>query len=375
MRFDDIPGHNDVKSRLQKMADSDRIPHALLLEGPEGIGKLSMARAFAQYVHCQNRQPDGNPCGNCPACRQHQSNNNPDLSFAFPIYKKGSEQNVYCDEYIKEWHEFLQHSNYASFDDWVGILNPGTKQPVIYNSEGNAIIQRINMKSYSSKYKILIMWLPEKMKTECANRLLKMIEEPFADTLLLFVSNNPESILPTIYSRIQRVRMKRLPDSAVAGMLVSDYATDPVTAKAIAALSEGSCSKAIDLLGRETDNALFLDYFKQLMRLAYNKDVRALKIWSEDVADFKRERSCAFLAYVMRMIRENFIYNIGNRELNYMTKDEETFSSKFYPFVNERNINGIISEIDMASSDIARNANAKIVLFDFAIKMIVALRM
>lgn len=374
MKFRDIPGHEDVKRRLRAMADSGKIPHALLFEGIEGIGKLAMARAFAQYVHCQNKQ-DGDSCGCCPACKLHQSYNNPDLFFVFPIFKKGSEQTVYCDEYIKEWQDFLCHGNFASFDDWIDVLSPGTKQPVIYNTEGNAIIHKVSIKSYSSKYKIMLMWLPEKMRTECANRLLKMIEEPYEDTLLLFVSNNPENILPTIYSRVQRIRMKRLPDELVAGYLSQEFATDFQTSRAIAGLAEGSCSKAVRLLDVETDNVLFLDYFKQLMRLAYNRDVRSLKIWSEEVADFKREKSCSFLAYVSRMIRENFIYNIGNRNLNYMTRDEETFSSKFCPFVNERNVNGIINETDRASADIARNANAKIVLFDYAIKMIVALRM
>lgn len=375
MKFKDIPGHEEVKRRLRQMADADCIPHALLFEGPEGVGKLSMARVFSQYIHCQNRQPDGEPCGDCPSCRQHQTDNNPDLFYVFPVFKKGNEQTVYCDEYHSEWLEFIHSGIYASFNNWVDILNPGTKQPVIYNSEGNVIIQRINRKSYSSKYKIMIMWLPEKMKTECANRLLKMIEEPFRDTILLFVSNHSEQILPTIYSRVQRIGMKRLPDYLVADFLTENFATEAQATMAIATLAEGSCTKAVSLMSLESDNAIFLDYFKQLMRLAYNKDVRGLKIWSEDVADLKREGCNAFLTYLMRMIRENFIYNIGRRQLSYMTESEEVFSSKFSPFVNERNVEGIAQEAERAAYEISRNANAKIVLFDFAIKMIVALRM
>lgn len=373
MKFSDIKGHDDVKRRLRDMADSDRIPHALLLEGEEGIGKLQMALTFAQYVHCEHRV-GGEPCGKCPYCLQHQSNNHPDLFYAFPIFKKASET-VFCDEYITEWNEFLAHSRYHSFEDWLGFLNPGTKQPVIYNSEGSQIIHKISVKSYSSRYKIMIMWLPEKMKEECANRLLKMIEEPYENTVLLFVSNKPNEILPTIYSRIQRVGMKRLSDSLVAECLTQSLAVDSQTAMSFAALSEGSVTKAMGLMDSAADNAMFLDMFKQLTRMAYLRDVRGLKVWSEEAADMKREKNVLFLTYLSRLFRENFIYNIGNRSLNYLTPQEEQFSAKFCPFVNERNVEAIENETARAASDIARNANAKIVMFDYAVKMVVALRM
>ena len=225
------------------------------------------------------------------------------------------------------------------------------------------------------RYKIMIMWLPEKMKEECANRLLKMIEEPYENTVLLFVSNKPNEILPTIYSRIQRVGMKRLSDSLVAECLTQSLAVDSQTAMSFAALSEGSVTKAMGLMDSAADNAMFLDMFKQLTRMAYLRDVRGLKVWSEEAADMKREKNVLFLTYLSRLFRENFIYNIGNRSLNYLTPQEEQFSAKFCPFVNERNVEAIENETARAASDIARNANAKIVMFDYAVKMVVALRM
>ena len=374
MKFSDIPGHDDVKRRLRAMVNADRIPHALLLEGVEGIGKLALARAFAQYVHCQNRGIDGEPCGHCSACVQHQTFNHPDLFFSFPVYKKASES-MSSDDYIDEWREFLKHSSFASFEDWVNILQPGTKQPVIYNSEGNEILHKLSMKSYSAPYKVMIMWLPEKMNQECANRLLKMIEEPFDHTILLFVSNNPGEILPTIYSRIQRIKLRRFSDDIVTQWLESNCSVEQQTARSIAALADGSITKAMSLIEVKDDSEVFLNYFKDLMRKAYNKDVRNLKIWSEEVADFKRERTGLFLVYLSRMIRENFIYNMKNHSLSYMTRPEEEFSAKFCPFVNERNVTAMLAETDRAAMEVARNANAKIVLFDYALKMIVALRM
>lgn len=374
MKFRDIPGHENVKRRLVAMADAGHIPHALLLEGVEGIGKLAMARVFAQYIHCKNRQPDGEPCGVCPSCLQHQSHNHPDLFFSYPIYKKTSENPV-SEDYIDDWNEFLDNSPYAAYQDWVNQLNPETKQLIIYNSEGNSIIRKVSVKPYSAKERVMIMWLPEKMKEECANRLLKMIEEPYEDTILLFVSNRPEEILPTIYSRVQRIKMRRLSDETVADYLTQTFAIDPAIARAVAGISEGSLVRAVEYLNSTEENEEFLNSFKQLMRMAFVKDVRGLKIWSEDVAGYKREKALTFLQYVGRMVRENFINNIGNRSLNYMTPTEAVFSSKFSPYINERNVSVITEETELASKEIAANANAKIVLFDYALKLIIALRM
>ena len=356
------------------MVASDRIPHAILFEGPEGIGKLAMARAFAQYLHCQNPTPDGNPCGKCPSCVQYQTFNQPDTFFVFPIYKKKAGRDSYCDEFAEEWNEFLSGHLYAGFSTWVGILDSGTSKPVIYNNEGDEILRKISVKSYSSRYKIMILWLPEKMNEQCANHLLKMIEEPYEDTLLLFVSNSPDEILPTIYSRVQRIKMKPLPLRSVAGYLSERYAVDSGLALSVANLSGGSVTKAEALLDVNDDSVVYLELFKRLMRSAYVKNLRDLKDWSEEVAALKREKCCFFLSYVAKMIRENFIYNIGNRNLNYMTREEEAFSKNFAPFINERNVVKITEEIDRAVEDISRNANGKIVLFDFAIKMIIAIR-
>lgn len=374
MKFSDILGQETVKQRLRSMAESGRIPHALLLEGPEGVGKLAMARAFAQYLHCSHPTDDGEPCGQCPSCIQYQTFNQPDTFFVFPIYKKKSGKDSFCDEFIEEWNEFLGGHTYADFQTWVKILDSGTAKPVIYNNEADEILRKISVKSYSSDYKIMILWLPEKMNEQCANHLLKIIEEPYEGTLLLFVSDTPEEILPTIYSRVQRVAMKPLSTDLIAGYLEERYAVERATALSVANLSGGSVTKAEALLEVDDDSRMFLELFKRLMRSAYVKNLRDLKDWSEEVAGLKREKCCFFLTYVAKLVRENFIYNIGNASLNYMTGDEAAFSSEFSPFINERNVDKIIAEVDRAVDDISRNANAKIVLFDFAIKMIIAIK-
>ena len=373
MKFNDITGHENIKERLRMMVASDRIPHAILFEGPEGVGKLAMARAFAQYIHCTNRTADGQACGICPSCLQHQNFNHADLFYAFPIFKTGSKEAV-CDEFLEKWNKFLDTDKYADFKNWVDILNPGSTQPRIYNYEGDEIIRKLTVKSYSTRYKIMIMWLPEKMTEECSNHILKMVEEPYEDTLLFFVSNNSNQIIPTIYSRVQRISMKRLPNDLVAQYLTDNKGVNPQDALSVANMSGGSIIKAMNLLEVDEDTQQYFEFFKRLMRSAYKKDLRDLKDWSEEVTALKREKSCACLTYIAKMIRENFIYNLHNKSLNYMTSEEEAFSTRFYPFINERNVEGIIYEIDRAIKDIAGNGNGKIVLFDFAIRIVVAIR-
>ena len=375
MRFSDIVGQESVKQRLRQMVDADRIPHALLLEGPEGVGKLGLARAFAQYVHCEHRTADGEPCGECPSCRQYETGNQADTFFVFPIFKRKSGSPSYCDEFMDEWNEFTKANRYASFADWIDTLNCGTTKPIIYNNEGDVILRKLSTKAYASSTKIMILWLPEKMNEQCANHLLKMIEEPHEGTILVFVSNDSAEILPTIYSRVQRIKVKPLTTETVARYMVDRYAVDGGYALSIANSSGGSITRAEQMLRNDDDARQRLEMFKRLMRSAYKKDVRDLKDWADEVAEFGREKGRIFMDYLSKMVRENFIYNIGNPALNYMSTEESDFSRKFSPFINERNIEIMVKEIDKAVEDIMRNANIKIVMFDFALKMTIAIKM
>lgn len=220
----------------------------------------------------------------------------------------------------------------------------------------------------------MIIWLPERMNVECANKLLKLFEEPYPNTLFLLVSNAPDQLLATIRSRVQQITLPALSLDAIAEALQQQYGISDIDARAIAHLSSGSYLKACDNLSLNEDNKLFFDLFVQLMRLSYARRVKELKAWSEDTADMGRERLRRFIAYASRMIRENYIYNLGQPMLNYMTADESQFSTRFAPFINERNVQEIINILNAAESDIGQNANAKIVLFDLAVKLILLLK-
>lgn len=373
MKFSDIPSHEAAKERIRAMVDTDRIPHALLLDGPAGIGKFSLARATAQYIHCENRH-NGDSCGECPSCRQHMSFNHIDTHFVFPIVKKKSGSASYCDDFIDEWRDFLTDNPYMDFQQWMSYLDSLNNQPLIYVDESDALIHKLSFTTHSSKYKIALLWLPERLHISAANKLLKQIEEPFSDTLFIMVSNNAKEILPTIYSRVQRIELKRLPDDVIAEQLMSNYGLEHSDALAIAHLAEGDMTRAKNSLNTSSENHHFLELFMALMRLAYQRRVKELKEWATDISSLGRETELRFLEYCMRLIRENFIMNLHVAQLNYMNREETAFAANFARFINERNVLKISEELNKAAIDIAGNGNAKIVLFDMAVRMIILLK-
>ena len=372
MKFSDILGNEQAINRIRRLIDTNRLPHAILLHGQPGVPKLAMARVMAQYIHCTNRH-NGEPCGECPSCRQHQSHNNTDLFFSFPYIKK--DKLLVCDDYIDEWRDFLDDCPIVEdYNHWLRLLKNDNSQPKIYVNESDAIIHKMSLTSMAKRYKILIMWLPEKMNEDCANKLLKLIEEPYDDCKFILVSDNSQDILTTIYSRTQQVELKRLSTEDVANYLVSKYQLDHQDAVAMAAPFDGNVMEAERALKENNENAEFHKYFMELMRLAYSRNIPALKQWSENIADMKREKSRRFLAYSARQIRENFFYNLHIPELNYLTRDEEKFSSRFSPFINELNVERIYNELNQAETDIQGNGNARIILFDMAIQITILIK-
>lgn len=373
MKFSDIIGHSDQINILRNCVDNDRIPHASLISGPVGIGKLKMARAFAQYIHCQNRT-NGDSCGICPSCLQHQSMNHTDMHFIFPVIKKAKPKVGISEDYLSEWKEFIEGNPYASYDKWLETINAGNSQPLIYVEESANILHKVNLSSYTSKYKIILIWLPEKMKEEAANKLLKVIEEPFDDTKFILVSNDVQSILPTIFSRTQRINLKKLDKEEITSAITQRYGIAYQEAYEIARISDGNIIQAFDNLQNSDETIEFRNIFQDLMRKAFIRDIYSLKTISESIADMGREKSRRFLSYLSLMIRENFIYNLHESSLNNLNAEDSKFSERFAPFINERNVEKIIEETNRAESDIARNANAKIVMFDFCIKLIILIK-
>ena len=365
--FKDIIGQSTVIDRLRRSVDDNKLAHALLISGPQGNGKLPIAIALANYLLCGNG--GGDACGACPACVKYIHS---DLHFVFPVKKKkGSDSAPVSDDYITEWRELLSKNPYFSYDDWLTKLDVENQQPMIYERESAEILHKLSMQSREGGWKVVIIWLPEKMKEACSNKLLKIIEEPPQKTLFLLVSEEPDKIIATILSRTQRIDVPRIAMGDVENALVARYGLSLNDAKVVAQQSGGNWEKAEELLSVNEEKALYLDLFMQLMRVAYARNIRDMKAWSEQVAALGRERQKRLLDYCQRMIRENFIMNFREEEMIYMSQAERNFSVRFSPFVNERNIFGIMEELSEAQRHIEQNVNAKMVFFDMSLRMIV----
>lgn len=373
MFFRDTIGQEDVKRRLIRSVQNNQIAHAQLFTGPEGSGKFQLALAYARYIQCTHRG-ETDACGSCPSCQQYNKLGHPDLHFAFPIIKKGNQK--VCDQYLAEWRSFIEskQGSYFNLGQWMDYLEVGNSQMKIFTEEGNEIIRKLSLKGYESDYKILFIWEPELLHENTANKLLKLIEEPYEKTIILLVTDNPEWILPTILSRTQTIPLRSIGQADMAAALQSRFGLSVEEAQIVAHLSEGNFIKAAENIHLSNENKAYFDLFVSLMRLAYGRKIRELRDWTDEVAGLGREKQKRFLRYCQRMVRENFIYNLKQPELNYMNSHEKDFSARFAPFITERNIVEIMDELATAETDVVQNVGAKLIFFDLSVKMILLLK-
>lgn len=383
MLFSEIIGQQELKTRFVRTVVENRIPHAQLLRGPEGVGKLALAIAYAQYICCENRTSTDS-CGVCPSCVKYRKLAHPDLHFVFPIIKPANKTAV-CDDFVTDFRSMVLENHYFSVNDWYSKISGDAKQGLIYSSESEEILRKLSLKTYESEYKIMIVWLPEKMHNTCANKLLKILEEPPEKTLFLMVSNAPDQIITTILSRTQHIQIPRLGEDEIMKALLQnqELEIENEEAKYAAHIANGSYLAALAVLNDGDENKENFERFVLIMRLAWQvgnkKDhasLKTLRKWSDDMAaaSVGRERQKNFLSYAQRMTRENFIWNIQQPELNNLTSFEVNFSQRFSPFINERNVELLMTEFALAERHIEQNVNAKMVFFDLTLKVIMLLK-
>ncbi len=382
MQIRDIIGQGALKREMCRMVEAGKIPHALLLSGAAGVGKLPLALALAQYIACPHRT-ESDSCGVCPTCLQYGKLQHPDLHFVFPIVKNSTSDT--SDTYVNDFRQMVLGNPYCDMDDWTQALGAEKKQSVIYDSQGDEIERKLRLKAFGDGYKTAIVWQPEKMNETCANKLLKLLEEPPEQTLFIFVSEHPEMLLPTIISRLRPVSVPRLTDEEIVQALTSgSSAISREQALDAARLARGSYREAMRVHDEDDRTKEFFAEFCELMRNAWRvgtqRDYAALQNMNEWVGKMvqgkgaSRERQCAFLQFAQRMFRENFISNYGEPQLNYMRKEEQQFAVKFAPFINERNIETFMEQFSTAERQIAQNANAKMVFFDLCLQCIVLIK-
>ena len=375
MKFSDVVSQEAVKQRLLHDVRNNRIPHALMLTGPKGAGKMPLALALAQYLLCEH--PGGEePCGMCRSCRMVEEWAHPDLHFTFPIIKKKNSSTApVCDDYLKEWRQQLSRGLYFDVNDWLETMRADNQQAVYYVTESDALLRKLAIKSSQGGNRVIVMWLPERMNQETANKLLKLIEEPPSRTYFIMVCEEPDKVLGTIISRTQRLQVPALSAQEISEALVSRYALPQDLAVELAHVSQGSLTEALHRMAAGNDEAQFFEQFVSLMRLAYMRKIKDLREWSDAMASTGREPQKRFLRFAQRMLRENFIYNFQRQDsLNYQMRNEADFSRNFARFINERNVIRMMEELADAERDIEGNVNAKMVFFDLALHTIVLLK-
>lgn len=368
MYFRDVIGLHDVKKHLIESVQDGFIPHARIFYGPEGVGKLPLAIAYARYLNCTNRRAD-DACGECPSCHKFNKFAHPDLHFVFPVVKS-----KVSDEYLPEWREFLSSNHYFNLGNWLSFIDAQNAQGLIYAKESDEIIRKLNLKVYEAHYKVMIIWLPEKMHESCANKLLKLIEEPPANTVFLLVSEDRENVLQTIWSRCQPLQIRAIEGEEMVAAIENSFTIDHKQANAYARIANGSFTRAIELITSSEERAQQLEQFKEMMRASVSRNIKKIKEVSGQLAGIGRERQKEFILYSLRLFREFFVSNLNIPDIVYLNSDEQQFGVRFAPFINESNIERFNEEFTLAYRQIEQNGNAKIIFLDLCLKVTVLLK-
>lgn len=383
MDWKEVIGQQEMQQRLMQLVQEERVPHALLFWGPAGAGKMALALAFASQLLSGEKASVAEDDGFMMAAEDPRVTKNkamlrewthPDLHFTFPTIKlpsMGSDHQPVSNDFVKQWIALLKEGPYFSIEQWMTTMGAANQQAIITGAESDELSRKLALKSSQGGYKVSIIWLPERMNLTSANKLLKLLEEPPQQTVFILVSEHPEQLLETILSRTQRIDIKRIDEASIEKALIDKRGIEPDAAHRIARIANGSWLQALDALNTGNENRDFLDMFIMLMRLAYGRKVKDLKKWSENIAGYGREKQRRMLSYFMHLVRENFMYNFRQPELNYMTQEEEDFAKNFARFIHEGNVIEINELMALAYRDIGQNANAKVVFYDLALKMIV----
>ena len=375
MQFTSILGQTHIKKHLTQSVDNGRIPHAQLFIGPEGSGTLPMAIAYAQYILCKNTEGE-NTSGNASCNLKFKSFTHPDLHFAFPVTTNDKiKKHPVSKHFLEEWRELLTKQPYGNLFDWYKYLGVDNKQGQIGVDEAQDIVKALSLKAYEGGYKVMIIWMAEKMNTAASNKLLKLIEEPPSNTVFILIAEDEEQIITTIKSRCQLLHFPALAEFDIKEALIKTYSLNDAEATKIAHQSNGNYNKACDLVYQDSEDIQFETWFIFWIRAAFkakgNKAaIHDLITWSEDIAKTGRETQKQFLHFCIDFFRQALLLNYGASDLVFLDIKTEKFKlENFAPFVHNNNILDISKELQDAIYHIERNGNSKIILTDLSIKL------
>ncbi|MBX2932587.1 MAG: hypothetical protein KF781_11640 [Chitinophagaceae bacterium] len=386
MLFKDVIGNNAVKQHLTEMVQQNRLSHALLFIGKEGSGALPLALAFAQFVICQpttapvvedlfgGMSAMGNSVSfihpnDIETTEGYTKANqlmHPDLHFSFPVISKKDKGKPVSADYINEWREFLKQYPYGNVYDWLQSINVENKQGNISAEECLDIIKKLNLKSFESEYKVFLMWMPEYLGKE-GNKLLKLIEEPPANTLFIFVAESEEQILPTILSRCQLIKVAAPTNEEIEEALKNRANATPEIAKQLAAITEGNYREALNLLQHADEDwqALLKDWLKYIMRGMLPEQIK----WIEEVSKLGREKQKQLLRYFNHIIEQAIRIRVLSADNVVLSDSEKDFAQRLNKIATVSQMQAMIEELDKASYYIERNANSKMLFQALTIKL------
>lgn len=361
MLFEEVIGQNNVKKAISQMVAADRLPHALLLLGPGGSGKLALACALAQYVLC-NKHSSEDACGECPSCSKVSQLIHPDLHFSFPTVGT----NVTSDSFLPQWRTAVLDNPYMDANQWLQQIGAENKQGNINKQECVNIVKKLSLKTFEDSKKILIIWLPEYLGKE-GNRLLKLIEEPPEKTLFILVAEKQELILNTILSRCQIVKINGLSDDEIKNALVQNENIEIQAAEMASQLAAGNFNEALKFAQNKEDN--HADFFLEWLRKCYKGNGVDLVDWTERFAKMGREVQKQFVHYALHFLREFMLLKITQTDQIRLQTKELATAKKMIPVIEFDQIDKIVHLLSESVYHIERNANPKILFLDVSIQM------
>jgi DNA polymerase III subunit delta' len=368
VRFSDIPGLTETKSKLIDAVTQNHIAHAQLFLGLPGALNLPLALAFANFLHCENKG-EGDACGTCRACSKSLKYIHPDTTFVFPLsnIKASKDEDRFKAEILKSWRAFLTEQPFGELNDWTNYYGGEDKQPLISKEESREIIKTLSLKPFESPYKVMIIWQPELMHSTAANGILKILEEPPPNTFFLLVSNAAERLLPTILSRTQMVQVPQLSDEDLKDYLVKNHSVDETRLQEIIQLAEGNLNMAIKLVDTEEDH--FQDRFAEWMRLCYRRSYAGLVTFSEDFHQLDKLSQRNLFQYGLSMMRETLLHYAGAASISRIKAGEAKFVKDFSKIMNTEKVEKINTLFTNAHYHLERNGSAKMIFLDLSLKV------
>lgn len=374
MKFEKVIGHNDIKARLVRTVRESRISHAQMFLGPSGSGKLAMAVAYAQYINCKDKK-DGDSCGTCSSCVKFEKLAHPDLHFLYPTARTDRFDKPVSANFVREWRELLiEKDQYITLTEWYEKINIERKQAIINARDCNSLIQTLSYKNYEADYKVMIIWMAEKLFHSAAPKILKILEEPPDNTLFILVVEDTETILPTILSRTQLIKFPPIDQDSLLEHFM-EKGINPQLANDAVRVYPGDYIKALSMIQSEGEEDENFEIFRQWMRHCYTGKMTDLIPYVGKMVKNTREFQKSLLHYSLRMVRETFLMNSGNTGLTRLNKKETEMVEKFSPFINARNIELFNKELNDSIRHVERNANSNLLFLDISLKFMSYLKM